>query len=94
MPILRSTRRGKAVCHHSIVTLDLAIRCIPGRLLARWPISVPVTSAREHAALSTDQGTLASVSEHAGGAGQVLARYVVREFEDFLKCGRLAVCRT
>jgi len=49
--------------------LDLAIQCIPGRLLARWPISISTTSTREHAALPTGQGALGSFPKHVGGAG-------------------------
>jgi len=87
--IPNSVVRRKAVCHAHTVTLNLAIKCIPGRLLARWSISVSTTSAREHAALSTGQGTLASVPKHAVGAGRYLPDYVAREFEAYLKCGRL-----
>lgn len=66
--------KGKTGCHNYLVTLDLAIHCIPGRLLERWAISVPATSAREGAALSAGKRTLASVPGHVGGGGQGFAR--------------------
>ena len=94
MPILTWPLRRKAACHNYIYieTLDLGIQCVQGRLLACWSISVPATSAREHAALSACQRTLAPVPEHASSRseqGRGLPGNVVREFEDCLKCGRL-----
>ena len=66
--------RGKAVRHTHAVTFDLAIKCAPRRLLARWSMTISTTSAGEHASLSMGPGTLASVPKHAVGAGQVFTR--------------------
>lgn len=83
--------RGKPVCHTRIVTLRLAFQHISGRFLACRAVSIPAPPARELASLPVGQGALASVPKYVGRAGQGrgLPSYVVREFEDYLNCGRL-----
>ncbi len=79
----------KAACHDGQVTSRLASQHPRRRLLAHRTVPLPAAPAGEDAALPVGRAALARLSGDAQGQGKELPGYVVREFEEYLKCGRL-----